>query len=114
MESKSTVSSKNQLAITSLVLGIAPVCITILLIMTYRGYAISLLGVVPVGVVAISSFAAIITGAISLNQIKKQGRSGKNLAITGITFGTLTLGTILLFPLLFFLALIGFFGGKGI
>lgn len=76
MSTETTVSSKNNLATTSRVLGIlAIVCFPLI----GAGFA-NLLGI-----------PAIITGVISLKQIKENGNKGKGAAITGIVLGTLPL-----------------------
>lgn len=76
MSTETNNSAKNSLATTSMVLGIlAIICIVIF-------------GVSPAGLLGIS---AIVTGIISLNQIKKQGGTGKGSAITGIVLGTIPL-----------------------
>ena len=75
-----TVISKNNLnnlAITSLVLGF-------LAIIVYISFG-------PQYPVVCIGPSAIVTGVISLIQIKKQGSKGKGLAIAGIVIGTLTI-----------------------
>lgn len=114
MTSEPIGNTRNDLANTSLVLGIAPIfAVMVFFIMTYNRH-VGVLGleafVITVGVTALCSVSALITGAASLRQIKEQGGRGKNLAIAGITLGVLTMGTILGPALLIMLAFMGVFG----
>ncbi len=110
MESETTLNRRNGLATTSLALGIAPICISLVLVMEGHIY----LPIVPIGfAAALFGPGAIITGVASLKQTKKQGGRGKNLAIAGITLGTIEIGLVVLFVWII-LSLFGFFGGKGI
>jgi hypothetical protein len=114
MESEYTINPRNNLATTSLVLGIAPIfAVMVFFIMTYNRH-VGVLGleafVITVGVTALCSISALITGAASLRQIKEQGGRGKNLAIAGITLGVLTIVTIFVPALVIMLAFMGVFG----
>lgn len=116
MVSTSDVTHQNKLATASFVLASTPIFATaVCSLVTYGApYTEDFWNpfVIAAGVAALSSLAAIITGAVSLRQIKKQGGRGKNLAIAGITVGVLTIGTILVPVLLMRLASMGFFGVK--
>lgn len=89
----------NTLAIVSLVtgiLGIVMFCISYLLFFTY----------ICVGLL---SPAALITGLISLKQIKQSNgaESGKGFAIAGIVTGGLNTLTLCVFAVLFLLVVLG-------
>ncbi len=90
MSTETNGNTKNSLATASMVLGIlAAICIFI-----FGAGLASLLGI-----------SAIVTGIISLNQIKKQGSTGKGSAVTGIVLGTLPI--IFMFLLLILGPIIG-------
>ncbi len=125
MTSEPNVNTENGLANTSLALGIASIGTMILLFVNLapnHGNPTDFSGLQIIGgVMSLFALAAIITGTISLNQIKKQGGPGKNPALAGILLGIAAPNflqiLILLLPSIYFIwVLICLItgGGKGI
>ncbi len=95
MEAPVVMRRRNNLALTSLILGIVAII---------PGCALWILG-------SLIGLAAIVTGAIALSQVNHDGTTGQGLAIAGIVIGAVAgLGDLLfggIIPLMIFGPIIG-------
>ncbi len=102
--------AKNQLALVSMITGIAGLLFVTVLAWLFNSFTDSIGGVISLLSLPLA-ITAIVTGHIALGKIKRTGEQGKGMAITGVVTGYVTIGWWIFSILLVAILFASIFGG---